>query len=93
MPDALAAATALSFAFSMKLVPVSSGSGSPSSATEIVSMPNGASSSPISRTLPLLWLAITSRVPGFQRQRPSHAIVSFCSATSSAMPWRASSIN
>ena len=44
MPEAMLAATALILAFSAKLAPVSSGSGSPSAAAETLSMPIGANS-------------------------------------------------
>src|SRR3954468_6936462 len=60
-PDAAAAARALMSAFSAKLVPVSSGSAKPSSPADTASIPYGMSSSRISRSLPGLWLAITSR--------------------------------
>src|SRR6478672_9702313 len=62
-PEVCAAAMALSLAFSAKLAPVSSGSGSPSLPADTVSTPNSASRSAISRTLPSLWLAMTRRMP------------------------------
>src|SRR6476620_7532571 len=60
-PDAAAAARALISAFSAKLVPVSSGSARPSSPADTATIPYGMSSSRISRSLPGLWVAITSR--------------------------------
>ena len=57
---ACAAACALMRAFAAKVVPVSSGSGRPSSPAETASTPYGASSSRISPSLPGLCVAITS---------------------------------
>src|SRR5579862_8770469 len=65
---AVAAACALSAALAANVSPVSSGSGRPSSAADTTSTPNGSTSSRISRTLPGLWLAITSRVPRASRR-------------------------
>ena len=56
-----AGATALITALARKVSPVSSGSPRPSSPAETASTPCGASSSRISRSLPGLWVAITSR--------------------------------
>ncbi len=44
-----------------KVASVSSGSGSPKSPADTASTPRGASSAPISRTFPALWLATTRR--------------------------------
>src|ERR1043165_9955161 len=60
---ALAAASAFSSALAMKVSPVSSGSGRPSSPAEIARTLKGAIRSPISRTLPWLWLAMSSVSP------------------------------
>src|SRR6516165_11280536 len=60
---AAAAAFALNAAFASKLVPVSSGSAMPSAPAETVSIAKGAKSAAISSTLPVLWLAMTSRSP------------------------------
>ncbi len=57
---AFAAACALIAAFSENIVPVSSGSGRPSSPAETASMPKGARRSRISASLPLLWVAMTT---------------------------------
>src|ERR1700723_4288150 len=57
---AVAAATALSFAFAANVSPVSSGSPRPSSLAEIAVTPCGDSNSRISANLPGLWVAITS---------------------------------
>src|SRR5579862_3689837 len=65
---AVAAACALSAALAANVSPVSSGSGRPSSAADTTSTPNGCTSSRISRTLPGLWLAITSRAPRSSRR-------------------------
>jgi len=62
-PEALAAASALSVAFSTKLWPVSSGSGKPSSPADTVSTPTEANSSASSLALPLLWVAMTILSP------------------------------
>ena len=75
-PDAAAAARALISAFSAKLVPVSSGSARPSSPAATASIPYGMSSSRISRSLPGLCVAITSR-PAIWRCAPAG---SSCSA-------------
>src|SRR6185312_4067432 len=58
-----AAARALSSALASKLMPVSSGSGRLSALALTTSTPNGATSSSISRSLPLLCVAITNRRP------------------------------
>ena len=93
MPDAFAAATALSRRildearagfFRLRQAEL---------AAETPRCRNGASSSAISRTLPSLWLAIDEPHAALERQPPSQATVSFCSATSSAMPWRASGMS
>jgi hypothetical protein len=65
-PDASAAARAFSSAFASNVVPVSSGSASPSSAADFTSKPKGPSRSTISRALPGLWLATTIG-PGWRR--------------------------
>src|SRR5215475_14055765 len=57
---ACAAAIALIRALASKVLPISSGSPSPSSPAEIASTPCGASSSRISARLPGLWVAMTS---------------------------------
>src|SRR5215475_6774309 len=57
---ACAAAIALIRALASKVLPISSGSPSPSSPAEIASTPCGASSSRISASLPGLWVAMTS---------------------------------
>jgi hypothetical protein len=54
----------LSKAFAAKLVPVSSGSASLSSAALLITKLKGDSKFLISRILPLLWLATTSEEPG-----------------------------
>src|SRR5437870_1635519 len=66
-PVAAAAALAFNAALASKLSPVSSGSGIPSEATETKMMAKGASSVPISSTLPELWLAMTRRLPAKAR--------------------------
>ena len=53
-------------------------------------MPIGANSSASSRALPSLWVAITTVSPRLSSPIMAYATVSFCSATSSAMPLRAS---
>ena len=60
-PQAVAAARAFSRAFSLKVVPVSAGSGKPSAPADTVSIPNGIRSSRISSSLPGLWVATTRR--------------------------------
>src|SRR5262249_22081623 len=60
-PEAVAAAHALIRAFSLKVVPSSTGSGSPSSPADTASIPNGIRSSRISLSLPGLCVAITRR--------------------------------
>src|SRR5688572_6827051 len=60
MPVARAEASAFSVALPTKLSSVSSGSAKPSSPADTGSIPNGPSSAAISRTLPALWLAMTS---------------------------------
>src|SRR5215472_9219074 len=72
---AFAAARALRVALASKVLPVSSGSSSPSSAAPIETIPNGSRSSRISRTLPGLWLATTISDPRpiFMGIRPSAA--------------------
>ena len=57
-------------AFSIKVRPVSSGSGKSRSAAETVATPNGRNRSAISRALPGLWEAITS----LSSVKPGHAI-------------------
>ena len=62
-PRRSAASRAFRSALSTKVLPISSGSGRPSSAAPTHSMPCGASSSWISRSLPALWVAMTSLGP------------------------------
>src|SRR5262245_53318172 len=63
---AAAAASALMRALAANVEPGSSGSARPSSPAETASTPYGASRSRISRSLPGLWVAITSR-PSIRR--------------------------
>src|SRR6185503_18862806 len=58
-----AAKRALSAALSAKVIPVSSGSTNPSSPADTTRTRNGSISAASSRTLPGLWLAITSLSP------------------------------
>ena len=74
-----AAASAFSSALAWKLSPVSAGSARPSSPPLTQSTVKGASSSAISRTLPGLWLAMTSRPPWKRR--------AMLSASPSAWRW------
>src|SRR6185437_4647450 len=67
MPLGAAAARALSSALASKVAPVSSGSGNPSAAAPSTAMPKGDSSSAISTSFPLLWVATTSRSPANRR--------------------------
>ena len=86
-PGRSAAARALSSALATKLVPVSSGSGRPSAPADTTSSPNGASSAAISRTLPGLWLATTSRPPSRMRAIGPSAVRTYrCRAPRAAAP-------
>src|SRR5579872_2328428 len=64
-----AAARAFRIALASKVVPVSSGSGSPSAPALTTSTPKGRTRSAISASLPLLWVAITRR--GSRKRRGS----------------------
>ena len=72
-------------ALSTKVLPISSGSGRPSSAAPTQSMPSGASSSPISRSLP----GIVGRDDQFGTDRLHRPVAFSCAAKISVQPIRA----